>query len=136
MINLADVAMIAAADAVTALLAAGGQIRVYSGPMPASPEVAITTQTLLATFDLPAPGYDPATVTGDLATAVGNAIASVNPTVAGTAAWARVVDTSGDPVFDGDAGLTGSTAFARLSSLSLNPAVPVSVQSSTYSVPR
>lgn len=136
MINLANVAMLAAADAVTALLAAGGQIRVYSAPMPASPEVAISTQTLLATFDLPAPGYDPATITGDLATAIGNAIASVNPTVAGTAAWARVVDTSGDPVFDGDVGLTGSTAFARLSSLSLNPAVPISVQSSTYSVPR
>lgn len=136
MINLANVAMIAAADAVTALLAAGGQIRIYSGPMPVSPEVAITTQVLLATFDLPAPAYDPATVTGDLATAIGDAIASVNPVVSGTAAWARVVDNTGDPVFDGDAGVTGSTAFARLSSLSLNPSVPISVQSSTYSVPR
>lgn len=136
MINLANAAMIAAADAVTDLLSAGGQIRIYTAPMPASPQVAISTQTLLATFELPVPGYDPATVTGDLATAVGDAIASVNPVAAGTAAWARVVDSTGATVFDGDAGLTGSTAFARLSSLSLTPAVPISVQSSTYSVPR
>jgi hypothetical protein len=136
MINLSNSSMIAAADAVTAQLAAGGEIRVYTGPMPASPEVAISTQVLLATFTLPTPAYDPATVTGDIATAIGNAIAAINPTAAGTAVWARVVDSGGAPIFDGDAGLTGSTAFARMSSLTLDPAVPVLVQSSTYSVPR
>lgn len=136
MINLANVAMIAAADAVTGLLSTGGEIRVYNGPMPASPEIAITTQVLLATFALPAPAYDPATVSADLATAIGNAIASVNPVATGDATWARVVDDGGAPIFDGDAGLTGSTAFARLSSVTLSPAVPISVQTSTYSVPR
>lgn len=136
MINLSNAAMIAAAQAVTDLLVAGGSIEIYTGPMPANPGVAITTQTLLATFTIPAPGYAAPTVTGDIATAIGEAIASVNPVAGGNAAWARVKDDGGAAVFDGDAGLTGSTAFARLSSLTLSPSVPISVQSSTYSVPR
>lgn len=136
MINLSNAAMIAAAAAVTDLFADGGSIEIYTGPMPANPGVAITTQTLLATFVIPAPGYAAPTVTGDIATAVGEAIAATNPVVGGNAVWARVKDDGGAVIFDGDAGLTGSSAFARLSSLALNPSVPISIQSSTYSVPR
>lgn len=91
-----------AANAVTALLN-GGYIRVYTGPRPASTEVAISTQTLLA-----APRFN-ATAFGAAANgvAVANAVTEDSNTPAsGTAAWFRLYKSDGVTVIaDGSVGV-------------------------------
>lgn len=89
---------------------ANARVRIYNGTQPADPDVAITTQTLLAEIDLGA-----ATVFGAAATGTGGsansatATATVLPktqtsaTAAGTATWFRAVNknTTGVAIIDG-----------------------------------
>lgn len=93
---------------------AGGEIRVYTAPRPASADTALTTQTLLVTFVIP----DPA---GDVENGVftGDAIAQAQMAETGTAAWARLVDADEATIGDVDVGLTSSGAFVELDNLSL-----------------
>ena len=93
---------------------AGGEIRVYTSPRPASADTALTTQTLLVTFTIP----DPA---GDVENGVftGDAIAQAQMAETGTANWARLVDADEATIGDVDVGLTSSGAFVELDNLSL-----------------
>lgn len=129
---------ILAANAVVDRLDAGGTIEIYDGAQPATADDAITTQTLLVEFDIPSPGFGPATdVVGQTyVEAVGAAIASADPVAAGTATWARVKNTAGDVVFDGNVGNAASTAYARMSSTTVTLGVGISVLSHTYRQPK
>jgi hypothetical protein len=92
----------------------GGEVRCYNAPKPADSDTAITTQTLLVTFDIP----DPAgTVTNGVFTCEDIEMALVAES--GTAAWARCVDSSGNTIGDVDAGLTGTQNFLQLDNLTL-----------------
>ena len=93
---------------------AGGTAEVYTEPRPATSGAAITTQTLLVTFDLPDPA---ATVTDGVLT--GEEIANAMNDATGNAEWTRLRDSSGVVIGDADVGITGSGAFMQLSDLSL-----------------
>jgi hypothetical protein len=93
---------------------AGGEIRIYDGTRPASANTAISTQTLLVTFEIPDPAGDV-----DDGVFTGDAIDTAMVVESGTAAWARVVDSSAGTVFDGDVGLDGSGALIEIDNLSL-----------------
>jgi hypothetical protein len=92
----------------------GGTIRIYDGLRPATAESAIGSQVNLVTFTL----ADPAgTVSNGVFTGASPAAALVAHT--GTAAWARVADSSAGTVFDGDVGAAGSGALIEIDNISL-----------------
>lgn len=92
----------------------GGEVRIYDGTRPANADTAIGSQVRLATLEM----ADPAgTVTNGVFTAAAMADALIAET--GTAAWARVVDSTAATIFDVDVGGVGSGAFIELDNLSL-----------------
>ena len=92
----------------------GGEVRIYDGIRPANADTAISTQNLLIALELD----DPAgTVTNGVFTAT--AIDQTLVTAAGTAAWARVVDSSEATVFDADVGTEGGGALIEIDNVSL-----------------
>jgi hypothetical protein len=84
---------------------AGGKLRLYTTPRPATSETAITTQTLLCEFDTADPF---GTVTNAIMT--GSIPAPAMIAANGTPVWGRYVDSEGVTVSDADVGLTGSSA--------------------------
>ena len=92
----------------------GGKILVYTADPPANSDTAISTQTLLVTFEIPA-------TSGTVANGVftGDSIAAAMIAETGTASWARIVDTDDATIGDVDVGLAGSDSFIELDSLSL-----------------
>ena len=92
----------------------GGEIRVYDGTRPASADTAVSTQTLLVTFEIADPS---GTVTNGVFTGTNPAVAMIAET--GTAAWARIVDSSAGTICDVDVGVTNSGAVIELDNLSL-----------------
>lgn len=93
---------------------AGGEIRIYDGTRPASADTAVSTQTLLVTFEIPDPAGD---VEDEVFT--GDSIATALCAATGTAAWARVVDDAAATIFDADVGLTGSGNLIEIDNLAL-----------------
>src|SRR5438552_11470475 len=122
----------ASADAVAALLN-GGTIRIYTAPRPSSADVAVTTQTLLASPTFGNPAF--AAAVAGVATA--HAItADPSAAASGTASWARFVTSGGATVYDGTVGTTTATGIAcRLPSLTITATHSVSVTSATYRTP-
>ena len=103
---------------------AGGEIRLYTSARPADADTALTSQTLLVTFEVPTPA---GTVTAGVFT--GAAIDQAMVAADGTPAFARLVDSSGTVIGDADVGVTGSGAFVQLDNLSLAQGGYVSVTS-------
>ncbi len=90
---------------------AGSTLKLYTDPVPADADTAITTQTLLATFTLP----DPAgTVTDGVLT--GDDIDPATNVADGTATWARAADDADVVIGDYDVGASGSGAAIEMSS--------------------
>jgi len=129
---------LAACNAIVDRLDAGGTIEIYDGVQPATADTAVTNQNLLVTFQVPAPGFGPATdVAGQTyVEATGAAIESADPVAGGTATWARVKDNGGAVVFDGNVGNAASTAYARMSSTAVTVGVGISVLSHTFRQPK
>lgn len=87
------------ADAVKTAIDAGsgpGTIKLYNGTQPATPNTAITTQTLLATltFSDPCGTASSGVLTFSAITDDGNVDATGTPT------WARIADSAGNAVVD------------------------------------
>lgn len=92
----------------------GGTLEVYTEPVPAGADTAITTQTKLVEFDLP----DPAGAVSDgvfTGAAVPGALSLAN----GAAAWARARDAIGAAVGDYDVGAVGSGEAIEMDNLSI-----------------
>lgn len=123
----------AAADAVLGLLDAGagpGRLEIRSGGMPASPETA-ASGTLLATVNF----SDPATAGATAGTDTITDPVSVTGVAAGTAGWARFMDSNGNAVLDVDVTATGGGGAITLSTTTISVGVTVDMAAITYTVP-
>lgn len=122
----------AACNAVVDLIdadAATGSLQLRTGSQPASANNA-ATGTLLAEFTLPFPAFGNA-VAG-VATLLGVPI-STTGLAAGTAGWFRVLDDSGDTVFDGAAATSGSEF--NLNTLTVSIGSTITITSGTVTMP-
>jgi hypothetical protein len=124
----------AAASAVMGLLDAGGApgtIQIRTGAPPADPQTA-ATGTLLATVTLSRPAA------GAPATGVATIVdpAAVTGVAAGTAGWARFLDSAGAAVMDCDVTATGGGGAITLSTTTISVGVTVDMGAITYTVPQ
>lgn len=103
-----------------------GTLKIYSGTRPATPDTAITSQVLLATFTLPNPS---GTVANGVWTKGTIAAALVAET--GVATWARAFDSTSAVIADCDVGTVASGAMVELSNTSLVSGGYISVVSFT-----
>jgi hypothetical protein len=91
-----------------------GFIEIYTGAQPATPDVAVTTQTLLVTLNLGATAF--AASSGGTKTA--NAITSETAVASGTATWFRAYQSdNATAVIDGSAGVSGTDMILATASI-------------------
>lgn len=96
-------ATIARLDFTHGEIGADGRLEVFSGPMPANPQVPLTTQVKLLEFDFAALAFGPAAISGKSAAAVANGLPISAPGLAnGDAVWFQVVQDGGEIVYIGD----------------------------------
>jgi hypothetical protein len=119
----------AALNAILATLNSGF-IELYTGSQPATPDVAVSSQTLLATLPLSATAF--ASASGGTATA--NAITNASAAATGTATWFRAYKSDGvTAVIDGSVGTSGCDL--NLNDVALTTGGTVSITSWTVSMP-
>jgi hypothetical protein len=104
----------------------GGSVQVYTSPRPSTADIAISTQTLLATITLPNPA---GTVTNGVFTSV--TLSQVLVSNTGSAVWCRVIDSVGATIFDGDVGTVGSGSFLETTNTSLTQGAYLAISSFT-----
>lgn len=102
----------------------------YTGPMPATPATAITTQTKLGTVTLSDPC---AIVSGGTITFA--AITQDNMAdAAGDAVFVRGFDSAGNAVADFDVGNQASDAFVKMNTVTVITGGPIMVESAVLTV--
>lgn len=108
-----------------------GTIKIYTGTMPATPDTAITSQTLLGTLTC----ADPCgTVSGKTLTF--SAITQDSSADAGgIAAWARIADSAGVAVIDIDVGLVGSGAALQMNTTTIVTLGPIGISTLSIAFP-
>jgi len=119
-------------DAGAALLDSG-TINFYTGSMPATPETAVTTQTLLGTVTFGATAFGNAA--GGVATANGiTGDTSADDT--GTVTWARLLQSDGSTVVaDCDVTATGGGGAITVANTSIVSGQTIEVTSLTWTAP-
>ena len=127
---LANATKSAAANGATAT-SNSGTLKLYTGTRPATPDTAITTQTLLVTLGLAATAFG-AAVNG---VATANAISSGSAVAAGVATWGRAFSSGGAAVGDCDVSATGGGGDVTLPSATLAIGELVSGSSLTWTQP-
>lgn len=130
-LRMSDVAVNAEANALAAL-AASGLIRIYDGTQPASAEVAVSGQNLLAELTFGSPAFG-ASVSGVL---TAEAIAmDAEAAASGDAAWFRVVQAgTGSTLWDGSVGVSGCDM--NLNSITITSGLPVTISSFVHTIPK
>jgi hypothetical protein len=119
-------------DAINTALNAGsgaGTIKIYSGTQPANGDAA-ESGTLLATLTLTDPAAGAASA-GVLTLSTITEDASADATA--TATWARLEDSAGTNVFDGDVGT--ASAMINLNTTAIVTGGPVRITSFTITMP-
>jgi len=111
--------------------AAGGKIKLYTPSMPASPAIAVTSQTLLATltFSVTSGSIDAKAFTFAVITQDSSADAD------GTASWARITDSNDVVVFDGDVSTLSGSGVIKLNTTAIKAGGPVAITSGVISLP-
>lgn len=108
-----------------------GTIKVYTSPMATLPSDAISTQTLLGTLTFSDPSG--ASPTGGVFTA--SAITQDSSADAtGTAAWARIQDSTGTVVMDVDITATGGGGSMQMNTTSVVIGGPISISALTVTL--
>jgi hypothetical protein len=101
-------------DAITTAVGTSALLKIYDGSQPASPDTAISTQTLLASLTCNASAFA-AAASGGVLTA--NAISSANAGATGTASWFRLTTSGGTAKIDGTVGTSGTDAIINNTSI-------------------
>lgn len=112
----------------TALNAGTGPatIKIYNGTKPASPDTAISTQTLLGTLTC----SDPAAAAPASKTLTFSAITQDSAADAtGTATWARLLDSDNNALIDVDITATGGGGFLQMNTTSIVIGGPILISS-------
>lgn len=108
-----------------------GTIKVYTAPMATLPSDAISTQTLLGTLTFSDPSG--ATPTGGTFTA--SAVTQDSSADAtGTAAWARIQDSTGTVVMDVDITVTGGGGAMQMNTTAIVILGPILISAMTVSL--
>lgn len=139
--RISNAAAILACDAIVDKIDVGAgtaKLRIYDNTgtgQPADPDTAVTTQVLLAEFDLPNPAFGAASDAnpGGRATAAGTPYTDSSANATGTASWFRVINRNGDAVMDGSVGT--SLADLIIDNTSIVIGQTVKVNSWTFTMP-
>lgn len=110
-------------DAITTAVGTSALLKIYDGTQPASPDTAISTQTLLATLTCNASAFA-AAASGGVLTA--NAITSGTAGNTGTASWFRLTTSGGTAKIDGTVGTSGTDAIINNTSITTSQSVSCS----------
>jgi len=127
--RISSAAAIAAVDAVTPLLNAGGagRIDIMDGVQPAGVDTAITTQVVLASLPLSVTAFQGAVDQGGFARAVANAITQdSSANAAGIATWFRAFSGAGTAIIDGNVGTVDEALVLNNVNIALNDTVSIS----------
>lgn len=116
-------------DAISAGSAAG-TINIYSGTIPATPETAVTSQTLLGTLTF----SDPAGVIADGALTMSTITQDASADATGVATWARVLDSDANVVMDIDVTTTGGGGTLQLNTTNIVAGGPIIINSFVINV--
>lgn len=117
-------------DAITTRLGTSAVINIYSGAQPASPDVAVGAQVLLATLACSAT-LAPASASGVLTlNAITNGTGTAGASSGTTATWFRMVTSGGTAHVDGTIG--ASSADMVLNNTSIATGQTVSVTGGTF----
>lgn len=116
-------------DAISAGTSAG-VLKLYTGTMRATPETAITTQTLLGTLTF----SDPAGVVAGGVLTMSAITQDAEADATGTATWATVEDSNGLSVFDIDVTNTGGGGTLQLNTVNIVSGGPILVTSFVINV--
>jgi hypothetical protein len=128
-------------DAILGLINGGsgaGVLRIYSGTAPAGPGTAVTSQTLLAEFDLSDPAF-PSGSGGSAAIDTSPALTTTG-LAAGTATWCRFCDSTeaagtGLGVLDGDVTATGGGGELTMNTTTISVGLDVEVTGGSITMP-
>lgn len=135
--RISNAAAIAACDAIVDLLDAGsgaGYVEILNGTQPAGVDVAVTSQTVLATLTLGDPAFGAAADASPGATATANSITGdTSADATGTASWYRAYDSDDTAIIDGSVGT--SDADMIMASTSITATEPVAITSWTVTMP-
>ena len=94
--------------------ATAGQLRMYTGGQPSSPDSA-ASGTLLATFTLADPAFEAPTAGTMVLDADPDIVATA--VASGTAGWMRFVSSTGTAVMDGSVGTSGADFIVNTTSI-------------------
>src|ERR1700679_41456 len=112
------------ANALVGAFTNGAFLNIYTGAQPATPETAVSTQTLLATVTLASPAFGSASY----GVITANAISDVTISATGTAAWFRLLKSDNTTVImDGSVGTSGCDL--NLNSVALSSGATLSTTS-------
>jgi hypothetical protein len=129
-VTLAALTANAIADAVAARCD-GGSVSIYDGAQPATADTAVTTQTLLAAPTFGNPAFSAAAA----GVATAHAITQdPSAAVSGTAAWFRILDSTGATVLDGTVGV-GSGFDCNVVSTAVTAGAPFPIASMILTAP-
>lgn len=117
---------------------AAGVLRIYSGTQPTDPDAAIT-DTLLAELTFSDPAFGAAAIVAspvDAAEATASAITDDTSTVAGTAGWFVIEDSTNAVIVTGTVTVTGGGGDLELSTVTIPSGGTVTITSAKIRVTR
>lgn len=129
---------VAIAEIVRTRMVNGGKLQVYDGIRPVTPDTAVTSQNLLVEFTIPGPAFDPPTYDAvtDRVVMEGKPISPASALAGGVATWARLLDNTGTPLYDGNCGNLLSNALFKISSTNILAGSQISIMSHAFIQPK
>lgn len=119
-------------------MALGGTIEIYNGARPVTPDTAVTSQTLLVEFEVPAPGFSAPVfdAANNRIVMTGNPIENEVAVSSGIALWGRMKDSDGAVVYDGNVGTLTTDAFFRIADTNISAGSAIRIASHVFFQPK